>query len=71
MDQINKKPCEIYTSKRNCGPFAIYVSVNKDTFSGIYTNCQYSSGAGKCLLKGMSLGKYIRGNTNIYKVQTI
>ena len=71
MDQVNKKPYETRTSKCNRGPFAIYISVGEDTFSGAYTNCQYSSDAGKCSLKSMFLGKYIRGSINMYKVRII
>jgi len=54
MERVNKKPYETCTSKRNRGPFALCVSVGEDTFSGACTNCQYSSGAGKCSLKGPS-----------------
>ncbi len=71
MDQVNKKPYKICTNKRSYGPFAIYISVDEDIFSGIYINCQYFSGVGKCLLKSLFLGKYIRGSINTYKVWII
>ncbi len=38
MDQVNKKLYEICTSKRSRGPFAIYISVDEDTFSGVCIN---------------------------------
>ena len=71
IDQINKKLCETCTNKCSCGLFAIYISVDKNTFFDVYINCQYSSDIGKYSLKGMSLGKCIRSSINIYKVRTI
>ncbi len=68
MDQINKKLYEICMSKRSRSPFVICVSIGEDTFSDVYINCQYSSDIGKCSLKDISLDKYIRGSTNIYKI---
>ena len=82
MNQINKKPCEIYTNKRSCNSFTICVSVSKDTFSNVYINYQYSSDINKYSLKDISLDKYIykailihikyeqfkiKQKTNIYK----
>jgi len=55
-------------SKRSRSPFVICVSIGEDTFSDVYINCQYSSDIGKCSLKDISLDKYIRGSTNIYKI---
>ncbi len=68
INQINKKPYKIYTNKHSRNPFTIYISIDENTFSNIYINCQYFLDVNKCLLKDISLNKYIQSNTNIYKI---